>query len=87
MALFQKANTSQLVTGIITQELLQRHQARGSWNYNRATPTAPRGGKLNKQALPAGSGTGGATPATAAERFTDTRTWGDQWGPSSFTSE
>lgn len=58
VARFQKPNASQLVTKLITQELLKMYQARWNWNYNRATSCCAQGEKLNKQALPAASETG-----------------------------
>ena len=63
VALFQEPSTSELVTKLITQELLKMNQACWNWNYNRITSCCAwggrEGGKLNKQALAVGSGMGG----------------------------
>lgn len=74
VALFQKANTSQLVTGIITQELLPMHHARGSWNYNRATPDGAQSGKAEQTGPSSRIRNGSNNTPTAAESFTDTQT-------------
>lgn len=71
VAWFQKLNASQLVTKLITQELLKVYRAHWNWNYNRAASRGAQGEKLNKQALPAGSETGGMTHVTAGNSFPD----------------